>query len=208
MPSLLRTFRFRVVLRKSASVRSGGAQPRTGVTTGQGLVAGSFRADAGVSFSGTAGVQASASASISIGAFAVSTGELLSDGGFQECSGLDIETDVQEYLEGGRNNGVIRRVGRGKYSPVVLKRGMLYNDDGEVVKDFWRWIQDIANGVRPVVRCDGLIEVMSVGEEVAARWEFDRALPAKISGPRLDAKNGEIALEELHLAHEGLRLVL
>jgi phage tail-like protein len=61
--------------------------------------------------------------------------------------------------------------------------------------------------VRPVRRYDGLIEVMSTGDNVVARWEFDRGLPARIKGPELNAKTGEIAIEELHIAHEGLRLV-
>ena len=39
-------------------------------------------------------------------------GLTLGDGGFQECSGLEVEMDVQEYLEGGNNDGVIRRAGR------------------------------------------------------------------------------------------------
>jgi phage tail-like protein len=39
-----------------------------------------------------------------------------------------------------------------------------------------------------------------------ARWTFLRALPSKVSGPALNAKTGEIAIEELHLVHEGLRL--
>ena len=56
----------------------------------------------------------------------------LGDGGFQECSGLEVEMDVQEYLEGGFNNGVIRRIGRAKYSPIVLKRGM-FHASGETV---------------------------------------------------------------------------
>ena len=38
----------------------------------------------------------------------------LGDGGFAECSGLELEADVKEYLEGGRNDGVVRRVGRVK----------------------------------------------------------------------------------------------
>jgi len=29
----------------------------------------------------------------------------------------------------------------------------------------------------------------------------------KVSGPQLNAKTGEVAIEELHIAHEGLRLV-
>jgi phage tail-like protein len=133
-------------------------------------------------------------------------GDPLADGAFQECSGLDVELDVQELVEGGRNDGVIRRVGRAKYSPIVLKRGM-FTSGGAVNRDLWAWLQDVAAGVRPVRRYDGIVEVMSVGDTVAARWLFERGLPAKVGGPQLNAKTGEIALEELHIAHEGLRLV-
>lgn len=133
-------------------------------------------------------------------------GESLGDGGFQEVSGLEIEMDIQEYLEGGRNDGSIRRVGRAKYQPVVLKRGMFYGDSGQVNRDLWLWLQSIAEGVRPVPRYDGIVEVMSVADEVAAVWLFDRGLPARVRGPALNAKTGDISIEELHIAHEGLRL--
>ena len=39
-----------------------------------------------------------------------------------------------------------------------------------------------------------------------ATWTFDRGLPIKVIGPTLNAKTGDIAIEELHIAHEGLRL--
>jgi phage tail-like protein len=136
----------------------------------------------------------------------VPNGDPLGDGGFQECTGLEIEMDVQDYFEGGRNDGVIRRVGRAKYPPLILKRGIFYGDNGQLNQALWRWIQGVVEGRRPVARYDGLIEVMSVWPEVAARWEFYRGLPAKITGPQLNAKTGDIALEELHIAHEGLRL--
>ena len=134
-------------------------------------------------------------------------GTELGDGAFQECSGLDIEMDVQEYLEGGRNDGVIKQVGRAKYTPIILKRGMFYPSSGKANRDLWLWIQDIATGQRPVARYDGMIKVMSSGEDVSATWVFDRGLPTKIRGPELNAKTGEVAIEELHIAHEGLRLV-
>jgi len=134
-------------------------------------------------------------------------GSPLADGAFQECTGLDVELDVQELTEGGRNDGVIRRVGRGKYSPLVLKRGMFYGDDNAVNSDLWTWFQDVVSGVRPVRRYDGIVEVMSVGDDVAARWLFERGLPQRITGPQLNARTGEIAIEELHIVHEGLRLV-
>lgn len=132
-----------------------------------------------------------------------------SAGGFQECNGLEIEMDVQEYQEGGRNNGVIRRVGRAKFQPIVLKRGMFYGADGKGQADpeLWHWMQRIINGEYPVPRYDGLIYVKSAEGTVRATWMFERGLPAKIRGPELNAKTGEIAIEELTIAHEGLRLL-
>jgi phage tail-like protein len=134
-------------------------------------------------------------------------GDRLGDCGFQECSGLDIEMDVQEYLEGGRNDGVIRRVGRAKYQNLVLKRGMIWREGDGADPALWQWIQGVLQGVRPVARYDGIVEVLGVHEEVVARWAFRRGLPAKIAGPQLNAKTGEVAIEELHIAHEGLQLV-
>src|SRR5215510_11725834 len=55
----------------------------------------------------------------------------LGTGGFQECAGLEIEMDVQEYLEGGRNNATVRRIGRAKFQPILLKRGMFFGTDGD-----------------------------------------------------------------------------
>ncbi|MEW5770364.1 MAG: phage tail protein [Pseudomonadota bacterium] len=131
----------------------------------------------------------------------------LGDGAFQDCSGLEIEMDVQDYLEGGRNDGVVRRVGRAKYPPLVLKRGMFYQGAGTANGDLWRWLQDIVGGARPVARYDGIVQVMSADRTVRATWRFQRGLPSKIRGPELNARTGEIAIEELTIAHEGLRLV-
>ncbi|MCI4354323.1 MAG: phage tail protein [Thermoplasmata archaeon] len=138
---------------------------------------------------------------------ATPTGTPLGDGAFQECSGLEIEMDVQEYLEGGRNDGVIRRVGRAKYQNLVLKRGMFVAGDGTANRQLWDWLQGIVSGQRPVVRYDGIVEVMNLPDQVLATWVFDRGLPAKVSGPQLNGHTGEIAIEELHIAHEGLRMV-
>jgi phage tail-like protein len=136
------------------------------------------------------------------------TADIAVHGAFQECSGLEVEMDVQEHQEGGRNDGVVRRIGRAKYTNLVLKRGMFQNAPGGPVNgELWSWMQDVVGGVRPARRYDGLVEVMSVGETVVARWAFSRGLPAKLTGPQLDAKTGGVAIEELHIAHEGLRLV-
>ncbi len=131
----------------------------------------------------------------------------LGDGGFQECSGLEVSMDVQDVNEGGRNDGIIRLVGRGKYTPITLRRGMLYPAGGKVRNELWQWLQGVVSGERPVRRYDGKIEVWDgASAATVARWVFDRGLPQKVSGPSLNAKTGEIAIEELTIAHEGLRL--
>jgi phage tail-like protein len=82
-------------------------------------------------------------------------------------------------------------------------------------RDLWSWLQGILTGVRPVFRYDGMVEVLdNQGNRleseavVLATWTFERGLPAKVVGPQLNARTGEIAMEELHIAHEGLRLKL
>jgi phage tail-like protein len=134
-------------------------------------------------------------------------GDLLCDGGFQECSGLDIEMDVAELVEGGRNDGVIRRVGRGKYSNIVLKRGMFYGEDNRVNPALWAWMQGILEGALPVPRYDGQVKLRAAdGHTLLATWSFVRGLPQKVQGPQLNAKTGDVAMEELTIAHEGLLL--
>ena len=70
----------------------------------------------------------------------------------------------------------------------------------------WQWFVDVVSGVRPVRRYDGTVTVQGQDGAGRATWQFHRAIPAKIVGPALNAKTGEVAIEELHLAHEGLTL--
>lgn len=131
----------------------------------------------------------------------------LGDGAFAECSGLDLEMDVGEYVEGGRNNGVLQRAGRAKVTRIVLRRGMLHPAGGRVNVELWQWLQDVLDGVRPIRRYDGKVIVLDErGDQPVATWNFTRGLPAKLVGPQLNARTGEVAIEELQIAHEGLRM--
>src|SRR5207244_4567704 len=84
----------------------------------------------------------------------------LGDGAFAECSGLDLEMDVGEYVEGGRNNGVLQRAGRAKVTRIILRRGMLHPAGGSVNTELWQWLQDVLDGVRPIRRYDGIVTVL------------------------------------------------
>jgi phage tail-like protein len=133
-------------------------------------------------------------------------GPVLGTGGFQECTGLDLEMDVGEYVEGGRNNGVLQHAGRTKLSRITLRRGMLHPAQGRVDGTLWRWFADVADGVRPLRRYDGTVHLLDPQRQEIGGWAFVRGLPAKIVGPTLNAVTGEVVIEELQIAHEGLRL--
>ena len=180
--TLLSTFNFRVALNRSGGGAGGGAGAGAGIGV-----------SAGISLS--AGASASASASGG-GLSAGRERELrrkrrrrrehrrrqqlgqLGDGGFQECTGLQIEMDVHEITEGGRNDGTVRLVGRGKYTNIVLKRGMLYPVGGTAVSEIWAWLQGILSGQRPVVRYDGVIEVLDASSGATTRDMGVRPRPA------------------------------
>ena len=100
---------------------------------------------------------------------------------------------------------MVRRVGRAKYQDLVLKRGMFVSGT-TASNELWKWYQDTVAGVHPVRRYGGTIEVLSPTGDARATWKFRRGLPARLVGPTLNAKTGEIAIEELHIAHEGLFL--
>ena len=136
-----------------------------------------------------------------------STDRFIGDGAFSECSGLQLEADIREYLEGGRNDGVVRRVGRVKLVPIVLKRGMFSpgpRDNADTA--LWDWLTAMVSGAG-VRRYNGEIVLHDPAKTRAhATWTFERGLPMKVVGPTLNARTGDIAIEELHIAHEGLRL--
>lgn len=129
-------------------------------------------------------------------------------GAFSECSGLELEAEVKDYNEGGFNDGVIRRVGRVKLVPLVLKRGMfVVGEDGIADSGIWDWISGMVSGTLPIPRYNGVVSVKDPSRQrIVAKWSFSQGLPSKVTGPALNAKTGEVAIEELHIVHQGLRL--
>ena len=92
--------------------------------------------------------------------------------------------------------------GSGKGSVIMRVRTRCTDAEPEL----WQWFQDIVTGVRPVRRYDGSVKVQNQAGATMATWRFVRAVPSKVVGPTLNATSGEVAIEELHLAHEGLHL--
>jgi phage tail-like protein len=199
---LIQGFRFQVQLTRSLPGRTVAAPPQLGLGA-----AGTVTAPpAPVSGGSRAG--ASTATPTSGGASSNGSDDRLGDGGFQECSGLTLDADLHEVLEGGSNDATVRRLGRAKHGPIVLKRGMVVPTRGGYADvGLWSWMNAMVSGDLPLPRYDGRIEVLDPSfARVVARWSFSRGLPLKVVGPVLNAVSGAVAVEELHIAHEGLRL--
>jgi len=118
--------------------------------------------------------------------------------GFSECSGLEMSLDVEEYREGGNNGTVLRFPTRIKWTNLRLKRGVTFADD------LWQWHYDFSRG--KVKRRDGIIALQDERHNPAKVWSFTRALPVKWAGPAFNATQSQVAVEELEIAHEGLKV--
>ena len=118
-------------------------------------------------------------------------------GWFSECTGLQAEHEVTEYLPGGAVSPVKLR-GAIKYPNIVLKRG--YTSATEL----WQWRKSVLNG--QVDRRSGSITLLDEARNPALEWKFREGWPSKWEGPTLNAKNNEVAIETLEICHEGLEL--
>jgi len=116
---------------------------------------------------------------------------------FQECTGLTMEVEIQEYVEGGSNEFVYKLPGRVKYTNITLKRGVTDNTQ------FANWRPKIEGGKITVERKNISIILFSHSGETVKTWEVTEAFPVKWTGPEMRASSMDVAIESLELAHEG-----
>jgi len=124
----------------------------------------------------------------------------LCSGAFSECSGLEATMEPKVIKEGGRNYGVVQRSGPITFGTVILKRGMT------ATRDAFRWFDMVGNGAY-AYRLAATITMFDPSGAGALSWRLEKALPTKFKAADLNAKNTEIGIEELHLAHEGMSLL-
>ena len=139
-------------------------------------------------------------------------------GSFAEVSGLEATMEHKVIKEGGNNYGTVMRVGPVSFATVILKRGIVEADN------LWDWWSLFAGGEDAnafpgyVNRCDVLIGLLGVKDptatsdppktaaEIRLVWRLRNAMPIKFRAGDLNAKGNDVAIEELHLVHEGLKL--
>lgn len=123
-------------------------------------------------------------------------------GGFQEVSGLGLEINVAEYRAGKRSdNGPDKIHGTFKVPDVTLKRGVMRDD---VLFD---WLKEVRNGAQ--VDAYRTVTINLLGEDrgdPVQSWTLSNARPIKYTGPALNGKGTDVAVEELVLACERIEM--
>lgn len=121
-------------------------------------------------------------------------------GAFAECTGLEATMEPKLIKAGGANYGATQRAGAVSFATVVLKRGMTRT------RDLFHWFQLVGGGGYAYRLSAEIVMQNGLGEPTVT-WGLDRCLPVKFKAADLNAKGTDIGIEELHLAHEGLRLL-
>jgi phage tail-like protein len=120
-------------------------------------------------------------------------------GGFSEVSGLQVETETDEYREGGLNSYVHKFPKLTKYPNLVFKRGI--TDSATL----WQWYRDVVGG--KIQRRNGsiiLLDSTGVPSSEKWRWNFSQAYPVKWSGPDFKGDGNAVGIEALELVHTGI----
>jgi len=122
--------------------------------------------------------------------------------GFQEVSGLGMEVTVSEYRNGNqKDNAPMKTTGTYKVPDVTLKRGVI----GDA--SLYEWLDEIRNGSQEALRTVRIDLLPENGDPTPAQsWILKQARVTKYTGPSLNGKGTDVAVEELTLAVERIEL--
>jgi len=122
------------------------------------------------------------------------------DAGFQECSAIGMQVAVTEYRNGNDRENVPRKItGLTRAGDVTLKRGII----GSL--SLFEWIRAVRDGDQAT----RTVTIQLVAEDHGGAvlvWRLLRARPVRYAAAPLDARGGDVAMEELTLAYERLEI--
>ncbi|MEO0807642.1 MAG: phage tail protein [Cyanobacteria bacterium J06643_4] len=118
---------------------------------------------------------------------------------FSECSGIGVALKTQSLIEGGVNDQQRFFLDNPEFSNVTLKRGITDN------LDFWTWLKRVFD-TEPNPRKNVSILLFNQAGETMQCWTLVGAVPVGWKADALQASSESVALEELTLAYEGLKI--
>ncbi len=125
-------------------------------------------------------------------------------GAFNGISGLGASFEVEKIVEGGQNEFVHQRPKGITWNNIVLRRGVT---DSEAM---YKWFKDssgekFAGNSNKIEFKSCVIMALEADGDISREWGIFEAFPVRWTGPTLSADSSEVAVEELEIAHHGLR---
>jgi phage tail-like protein len=117
---------------------------------------------------------------------------------FSDVDGLEMNLEPKTIREGGNNTGPVHMAGQVGYGQLTLRRGMTSSFD------LWSWFDAVSapggGGLR------GSASIVMLGSDGTEQVEFQLTgcLPVKLKAPTLNAKDGEVAIEEMAIVYESM----
>lgn len=124
-------------------------------------------------------------------------------GYFSEVNGIGSEHDIIEHKCVNDKGQEITQLipGRLKWTEITLKRGITQN------LEMWEWREQVELGQMDQARANCSIIMFDRESKPAARWDFERAWPKKVTGPNVKADSNDFGIEEMVIVHEGMKRV-
>lgn len=130
----------------------------------------------------------------------VSNQPALCEAAFSECDGLEMTMEPKVIKEGGNNNQHIHLVGPISYGNLTLKRGMTN------CLDLWKWFSTFMQNDGVSGTADVTVRLLNPANhsEALRTFRLTGCLPIKFKAPALNAREGQIAIEEMQIAYQTL----
>ncbi len=117
-------------------------------------------------------------------------------GSWSKCTGLEVDFQHESYEELG-NNAFTHFLPKGaKYSPLILQRAC--TPEESVALQGW-----LSSMVSQPTKGTACITLHDAAQREVISWTLAGVFPKKWTGPQLEGKSTEMAMETLELAHEG-----
>ena len=121
-----------------------------------------------------------------------------SDTSFQEVSGISLEMETEDLIEGGENRFVHRLPKSIKYPKLVLKRGIAEMDSPLV-----KWCREVLEGafIEKLKPMTVKVSLMNEAGKPVRAWSFVNAFPVSWEVEGFNSTKNEVAIEKIELSY-------
>ena len=122
------------------------------------------------------------------------------DVSFQDVSGISMELQTEEIVEGGENSFTQKLPTRANYTPLVLKRGLA------VDSKLTDWVRDAIENLT-IQPSTILVALLNDKQEPLVAYRFLNAYPLNWNISNFNAESSSIVIESLELYYQYFKII-